>query len=221
MELKTLFKNSSYLISARIAKFFSGIIRSKLIAVYLGTLGAGIISQLSQVTTSMYQFTVLGMNDGLIKQIAESDKTEKGFDKKLAGLIKSYTFIVSQILIAALIILLIFSKKLTVYVFGDTKYYLYFIIGLISFPLLILNSVSTAVLRGFKLIKYIARSELVVIIVNLTLFIPIVYFWGITGAVIHVSLSLFTIYLVNHYYANKKVLVKMDIKILLRGGAVW
>ena len=110
MELKTLFKNSSYLITARVAKFGSGILRSKLIAIYLGTLGAGIVSQLLQITTSMYQFTVLGMNDGLIKQIAESDKNEEGFDKKLTGLIKSYVFIVALILVAAIILLMVFSK---------------------------------------------------------------------------------------------------------------
>ena len=212
MELKTLFKNSSYLISARVAKFGSGILRSKLIAIYLGTLGAGIVSQLLQITTSMYRFTVLGMNDGLIKQIAESDKNEEGFDKKLTGLIKSYAFIVVLILVAAIILLMVFSKELTVYVFGDSKYYLYFLVGLVSFPILIINSISTAVLRGFKLIKYIARSELIVIIVNLVLFVPIVYFWGITGAVIHVSLSLLTVMIVNHYYADRKILLKLNIK---------
>ena len=211
MELKTLFKNSYYLILTRIVKFISGIIRSKLVAVYLGTLGAGIISQLMQITTSMYQFTVLGMNDGLIKQIAESDKSEIGFNLKLTSLIKTFVTIIFIILCIAIVILLVFSKNLTVYIFGDIKYYVFFIIGLISFPILLINSISTAILRGFKLIKYIARSELIVIIVNLLLFIPIVYFWGITGAAIHVTLSLLTVMVVNQYYAHDKVLTKLDI----------
>ena len=213
MELKTLFKNSSYLISARVAKFISGVVRSKIIAIYLGPLGAGIISQIMQISTSMYQFTTLGMNDGLIKQIAESDKEEKGFPEKLTSLIKSYIVILTLILIIALIVLIIFSKELTIYVFGDIKYYAYFLIALASFPFLIVNTVSTAVLRGFKLIKYIARSELIVIIVNLVLFVPIVYFWGITGAAIHIALSLLTILIVNAHYAKKKVLAKMNIRI--------
>jgi|GEM_PF-6090316 len=213
MELKILFKNSSYLISARVAKFVSGVVRSKIIAIYLGPLGAGIISQIMQITTSMYQFTTLGMNDGLIKQIAESDKGEKEFAKKLTSLIKSYMVILSVILVIALIVLIVFSKNLTIYVFGDIKYYPYFLIGLASFPILIINTVSTAVLRGFKLIKYIARSELIVIIVNLLLFVPIVYFWGITGAAIHITLSLLTILIVNNHYAKKRVLAKMNITI--------
>ena len=212
MELKTLFKNSSYLIAARVAKFISGVIRSKLVAIYLGTLGAGIISQLSQITTSMYQFTVLGMNDGLIKQIAESDKNEEGFNQKLTSLVKSYVFIVCLILIVSITLLLFFSKELTVYVFGDAKYYIYFLIGLVSFPILIVNSIATAILRGFKLIKSIARGEVIVIVVNLLLFIPIVYLWGITGAVIHVTLSLLIILIVNQHYSNKMVLSKRKIR---------
>ena len=74
LELKILFKNTSYLIITKVVKFIVGIIRAKLVAIYLGTLGAGVIAQLLQITESISQFTLLSMNDGLVKQIAESDR---------------------------------------------------------------------------------------------------------------------------------------------------
>jgi O-antigen/teichoic acid export membrane protein len=214
LELKILFKNSSYLIVTRIVKFTVGIIRAKLIAIYLGTLGAGIISQLSQITASMSQFTLLGMHNGLIKKIAEADKEEKNFNKKFATLLKSYMFIVSLVLILSVVLLIIFSKKITIYVFGDIKYYGYFFIGLISFPILIINSFSASILRAFKIIKYIARCELIALIIDILFFIPLVYFWGITGAVINITFSLLTLLIINHYYAEKKVLIKRNISLI-------
>ena len=139
MELKTLFKNTSYLIITKVVKFFVGTIRAKLIAIFLGTIGAGIYSQLMQVTQSISQFSLLSMNDGLVKQIAESDKRDEGINKKLATLIKSYIALISIVLIFAVTLSFYFSKELTIYFFGDFKYYNYCLIGLISFPILIIK----------------------------------------------------------------------------------
>ena len=86
MELKLLIKNTSYLVFSRIIKFLVGVLRAKLIAIFLGVVGAGIISQLTMITNRMSQFTLLGMNDGLVKQIAES-RSEILFKNKLAVLL--------------------------------------------------------------------------------------------------------------------------------------
>ena len=213
MELKTLFRNTSYLVTTRVVKFSIGFIRAKLVAIYLGTLGAGIIAQLTQLTQAMTQFSLLTMNDGLVKQIAESNKDEKGFNQKLAGLLKSYIIMISLVLLLAFSISIYFSTELTVYFLGNDKYFSYFLIGLASFPILVINSISFAILKSFKEIKFIARSELVVVVINILLFLPMIYFWGLTGVVIYITLSLFTILLVNHYYAQKIVLSKINISL--------
>lgn len=205
MELKLLVKNISYLVTTKIVKFLIDVVRAKLIAVFLGTLGAGIIAQLTNIVQQMSSFTLMSVNDGLVKQIAEN-KDKEGFRSKLAYLLKSYIAIIALLTAICIIFLFIFSEEITIYVFGDLKYHNYFIIGLISFPVLIINSISFALLKGQKEIKYIARSELIVVVVDFILFVPLIYFYGITGAVIFVPLSLLPILIVNHYYARTKVL---------------
>jgi O-antigen/teichoic acid export membrane protein len=218
MELKILFKNTVYLVATRVVKFAVGFIRAKMVAIFLGTLGAGIIVQLDQLTQALTQFSMLCMNDGLVKEIAESDKDESGFKQKLAGLIKSYIIMVTLILVLVFAISLYFSRAITVYFLGDIKYYGYFIIGLVSFPVLVINSISFAILKSFKQIKYIARSELIVLIINILIFIPMIYFWGLTGAVIYIILSLFILFIVNQYYAQKIVLsvIKISLKDIIK-----
>jgi len=149
----------------------------------------------------------MSVNDGLVKQIAEN-KDKEDFKNKLAYLLKSYIAIIALLTVISLVFLFVFSEEITVYIFGDVKYHNYFIIGLISFPVLIINSISFALLKGHKEIKYIARSELIVIVFDFVLFVPLIYFWGIKGAVIFVPLSLVTILLVNNYFARTKVLKK-------------
>jgi len=152
------------------------------------------------------------MNDGLVKQIAEN-KSEKGFSEKLASLIKSYTIVVLIILIPSILLLFIYSEKLTIYILGDISYHKYYLFGLISFPILVLNSISYAILKGFKQIKYIARSEIIIIGINFLLFIPLIYYFGILGGVIHVGFSFITILIANNYFARKKVLSNFNFNI--------
>ena len=218
MELRILFKNTIYLLTTRVVKFAINFIRTKLIAIFLGTLGAGIIVQLNQLTESMTQFSLLSMNDGLVKEIAESNKSEKEFNQKLSSLIKSYIVMVLFISMLVLVVSIYFSKELNKYFLGSDKYYGYFLIGLVSFPILVINSISFAILKSFKEIKYIARSEIVVVVINLLIFIPMIYFGGLTGVVIHLTISLTIILLINQYYAKTIVLnnYKISIKDILK-----
>jgi len=59
MELKKLVKNTSYLVSTKVAQFFAGIVRSKINAVLLGTVGVGIVNQLTFLGSKMGQFTMI------------------------------------------------------------------------------------------------------------------------------------------------------------------
>ncbi len=219
MELRLLLKNTTYLIFSRIVQFFCGIIGSKLIAVFLGTIGAGILAQLQSISSQMASLSLMSINNGLVKQIAEQ-KSSDNFERKLTELLKSYIAIIIPVTLISLTLLFIFSKEITVYIFGEEKYYNYFLIGLVSLPILIINSISFAVLKGHKQIKYIARSEIIVSLINFTLFIPLIYFWGIKGAVISVPVSLVNYLIFNHYYAKTKILAlyKISIKKIYSSG---
>jgi O-antigen/teichoic acid export membrane protein len=212
MELKILVKNSSYLILTNVFHFAVGIVRSKLIAVFLGTVGSGIISQLQVLTQRMSSFTLLGMNDGLVKLIAESKDTPN-FKSKLCSLIKSYTIIVTVMLILSIFLLLFFSNKISIYIFGDLKYYNYFLIGLATLPILVLNSISIAVLKSFKKIKYIARSQVYVILIGFLFFVPLIFLWGLNGAVVSVTISFLIALIFNNFFARKKILNPLNLKI--------
>jgi len=210
VELKILAKNTLMLASPKVLKFAVGILRAKFIAIFLGTTGAGIIDQLHYTIAQMRTITLSSLPDGMVKLIAEQNGIE--FDvKKIAGIIKTYVFMVIPLTIIMTIIGYFYADEITLYVFGDIKYKLYFQIGFIAFPVTILTTTLRAPLKAFKEIKSFAISEILVISINLTIFIPLIYFFKIPGGVVYITLSFVTSFFVSYSLVRKNVMKKYGI----------
>lgn len=210
MELKKIFKSTSQLGISRVIQAVLGIVRSKLLAMLVGTTGIGIINQVNFTSRQLSKFTLLGMNDGLTKQIAESKK-EDNFRDIFCSAQKAYIVLNMIVTIIAIILILFFSEKLTIYFFGDIKYFKYFLIAVIIFPTLLLNSYSRAVLKAFKLIKYIARTQIIASVASFVVFIPLVFLYDIYGAIISIVVMFVVQLMVNTWHAKKKVLSEYKI----------
>lgn len=202
MEFKLLVKNTSFLAGTRFVQFFVGIIRSKINAIYLGTEGVGIVSQFLMIMKSFSGFTTLGMNEAVVKQIAENSDSDES-NRIIASSIKTYIITVSVFISISSSLLFFFRDDITLYVFGSNKYLSFFYLALITFPFLIINSVFFAILKGFKGIKYIARARIRIIVSNLFLFIPLVLIFKLKGAIIYLPISFLVTLIWNFHFANK------------------
>lgn len=211
MEIKTLAKNTIILASPKVLKFAVGILRAKFIAIYLGTVGAGIIDQLHYTITQIREVTLSSLPDGMVKLIAEQNGIK--FDvEKVARIIKTYIVMVIPITIVMTLLGYYFASEITLYVFGDIKYKLYFQIGFIAFPITILTTTIRAPIKAFKEIKSFAIVEMLVILINIIIFIPLIYFFKIPGAVVYVTLSFVTSFFVTYSLMRKNVMKKYNIR---------
>ena len=77
MELKILLSNTYHLGKTRFVKFILSLIRAKFNAIFLGTTGLGIMSQILHTTTQFSNFTLLDMQHGLVKQISSRKDNTK------------------------------------------------------------------------------------------------------------------------------------------------
>ncbi len=193
-----------------ILKFFAGVIRAKFIAVYLGTEGAGIISQLNNILSNIAHFTSAGMPDGMVRQLASANSQNAG-KKEIVDIIKTFTVTIGVLTVVVYILGYMFSKNLTLYVFGNTNYHDYFLIGFTALPIMILSSSSFAIIKAYKHIKSLMFAEMIIISINLISFTILVYFFQLPGAVIFITLSFLTTSLVYRYIAKKKILKKIGI----------
>jgi O-antigen/teichoic acid export membrane protein len=210
MELKKLVKNTSYLASTKVVQFIVGIIRSKINAVLLGTVGVGIVNQLTFLSSKMGQFTMLSMSEAVVKQIAQN-KDNENVPNIVAASLKSYIVLVFSFMLVSGSVFYIFSNQLTNYVLGDTKYKAYFYIALFSFPLLIINSIPFAILKGFKDVASISKARIAIIIANLLVFVPLVYLYRLKGAVIFIPISYMITLAANYYFVRKNHLKRLNL----------
>lgn len=213
MEIKKLAQNTTFLAFPKIIKFFIGIVRAKLVAIYLGTLGAGVVSQLTNILQSISVFTTAGMADGMVRQIAIVN-SEGGDKKEIASIIKTYAIPVFFLTILVYALGYSFGKFITIYVFGDLKYYNYFLIGFSALPIMTLSSTSFGLLKAYKKIKLLMFAEIGIIVINFLVFFALIYFYGLTGAVIYVTTTYLTTFVIYNYYVRTQILNKIGISVI-------
>ncbi len=211
MEIKTLAKNTAILASPKIVKFFIGIVRAKLIAVFLGVTGAGIIDQLQDTISQIRDFSLSSLPDGMVKLIAQQNGIDADI-KVITSIVKTYLYMVFPVTVIITVLGYYFSNEITIYIFGDIKYLTYFQIGFVAVPVSIFSTTSNAMLKAYKKVKSFAIAEVSIIVVNLIIFIPLIYFYKIPGAVVYVTLSFVTTFFIIFYLMRKNVMKEHHIK---------
>ncbi|MDC1371417.1 oligosaccharide flippase family protein [Flavobacteriaceae bacterium] len=210
MEFIKLLKNTSYLASTRFIQFAAGLVRIKLIAYLFGTLGTGIYDQLTFVTQRISQFTLLSMSEAVVKQIAENKDSQHSYNL-INSSFKIYFILVGIFMVITSIFLHLFSNSLTVYFFGDSSYISYFYVALFSFPILILDSIPFTILKAFKDVKTIAKARAIIVLINLLIVLPLIFIFGLNGAIAFVPISYIVSLSVNYFFANIKYFKKLKI----------
>ena len=178
-EFKLLAKNASMLAGTRVFEFLTGLIRVKISAILLGTFGMGIVDQFTFITNKISEFTTKGTVDAFVKQIASNNKNDK-IGVILNSAIKSYSLVIFGFVILASTIILFFKEDFTKYLFGDIAFMKYFYLAIITFPLLVLRSIPFSILKAFKNIKKISKSRIYIVLVQLTVAIPMIYFFKLS-----------------------------------------
>lgn len=202
MEIKNIAKSTLALSSSKIFTFAFGIIRAKLNAVFLGTFGVGIVSQLQDLTGKLSAISLADMNVGLTKQIAENNS--QGKIKHILVSIRTYITLIVPIVVLIYILGFGFPDRISDFVLGDKKYEPYFILAFIAFPLLAFRSVFSSILVGMKSFKLIARSEIIIASISFVLYVPLIIIWGVKGAIINLGLTAITSFVLLYLFAEHK-----------------
>ena len=209
-EMKTLAKNTIILASPTVLSFIVGILKSKFIAIFLGTTGVGLTNQLLATINMIRQSTLSFLPDGMVKLVAKENAI-KSNDIEIYNIIKTYFVMVFPIVILTTILGYVFADEMTKYIFGDIKYKLFFLIGFTAIPVSILGASFRAFLKAFKEIKSFAISDILIIIINLITFLPLIYFFGLIGGIIYITLSFFISFIIVVFLVKKNVFKKYNI----------
>jgi O-antigen/teichoic acid export membrane protein len=211
LEIKKILANTSFLALSSFIKVLAGIARAKLNAIMIGAEGIGIVNQLSLLTQKLSMVTLSSMNHGVVKQIAESEKKSDLHKYHLAGVVKTYFLLILLTSVIMIFLFSIFRIEITKFILGDVSLIGYIWVIFISLPIVILNSIPVAILKGYKKVKEIAMARSISVIVNLIIFIPLIVLYSIKGAIILIPISFLSILIFNTYFTFKSCILPLKI----------
>ena len=196
--------------TASIFQILLNVLRNKLTAVLLGTYGIGVLSIISSILGVVQPISDLSINNGIVKKVS-ADITDKQEIDNVIATAYITTFVTSTLLV---ILMIIFSKQISLANFNDRKYYVYIIIVALSIPISTFNSIDLSIINGFRKIKIIARISIITCVVNMVVSVFFIYSYNLNGAVYSTIAMAIISYMIN-LFALKRVLRSYDYKFKL------
>lgn len=155
------------------------LIRGKFVAMFLGPEGMGISSLYTSACNTVTQFSSMGLNLAIVKEVAAVRDNEEALRKtiQVARRLVMATSLLGAFLCIAL------SPWLSVWTFGTDDYTIPFVILSLMVFFILQGRLEYSILQGMHAVKRLSYSSLVGASVGLVLGVPLYYFLGVNGIV--------------------------------------
>lgn len=196
-----ILKTTSLFGSVQFLSILISVIRTKLIAVFIGPAGMGIIALLNSTLGLISSISGLGIETSAVKNISENYKNEDLKSvSKIIQIVKRIVFFTG---LFGMVLTIFFSKLLSIITFGDSSQTYSFIILSIIVLFKQLSSGQLAVLQGLRQLQFLAKANLYGNLFGLLFSIPLYIFLKIDAILPTIIIaSLFSL-IFSFYYSNK------------------
>jgi PST family polysaccharide transporter len=173
--------------AATIATMAINLVRVKIVAVLLLPAGVGITAQATNLLNTLTVLLFLGLGPGVAKFLAahqaegDEDAAARVVTTSVAALVLSSTI--------GLILGILFAQPLAQWAFEDASLTVLVLISLVGVPFSVFYNLGRAFLQGHKEVRAIAVANVASAVLSFATVIPLVRAWGVTGAVINISLT--------------------------------
>lgn len=176
-------------------------VKTKAMALLLGTEGVGFIGQLNSFYLLLSNVTSLGNNVGVTRFVA--DFAAQGEREKIDRLIHSVRLVIGFFVLCCVILGVLFSRTLSAWILKDEKYFLVIIIVLIGLPFTVLYHFYRSLFTGLLEIRTYVLTGVLTALAGLLLLLPLVYLFQLNGAVWHIALFAVAGLVIAHVFYRK------------------
>ncbi len=185
--MKKIVKGSSALTAVSIGEMLTRFIRTKCIALLLGTSGTGFLAQLLLFFEMLRVWGDLGSRRAVIKQIAEQRFQGKA-TYQYGEVVKTSFFLAIAASSVVGVLVAVFSPHISRLLYGTPSHYFFIIFLAALLPIASLCTVTASIVKGnleyMAFCKYTLAAYAAVII----LIPPVIYFFGVWGGVVTMGL---------------------------------
>lgn len=207
-EYRSIVKGTAIFGGVQVFNILVAIIRTKIIAIFLGPQGSGLIALFLSAINPIVLSSGLGLNYSSVRTLSQT--IEQGAIGKLTHtirLIRRWFWLTAGFGGVATVVVSPWLSQIT---FGNANYRWAFIWLGLCVAVTILGSGETAVLQGTRRLKSLARASIIGAVSGLVLTIPLVWIWQVEAVVpILVSTALIG-WLINRGFAQRSVEPSLD-----------
>ena len=200
-DYSSILKSTSLFGAVQIFNILISVVRSKVIAIWIGPTGMGIIGLLTSALKVVSEVTRLGLDTTAVREIALSNSNE---DKDEASLVvATIRKIVWFTGLLGVITTIILSPLLSHLAFDNYDYTIAFIWISLSLLFNQLSSGQLALLQGFRKLKLLAKANLIGNFIGLLISLPLYYLFRLDAIVPVIVISSFVSLIISWLYSNK------------------
>lgn len=213
-----LVKTSFWQGIATVFKIMAGLVTTKIIAIFVGPVGIALLGNFSNVTSILLTFANGGITSGVTKYIAEYETEHDKQESVVAHAVKVNLFCSAFIGL----VVLIFHRAITKVIFGNNDYSNVIVILGLTIVFYGLNTTISAVLNGYRQIKYLVMTGMMASALSVVLAAVITIRFGMFGALINSIIAQVVIFLVNIYFVRRLQLFKFAfLRVKLDKQLLW
>lgn len=190
---RNILRGTSLFGGVQVFQILINLVRGKFVSLFLGPAGMGLNALFSSTSLLMVQASSLGLNLGIVKEVAARRDDPKALHHAIRVAIRLFT---ATSLLGALICIL-FSGVLSRFTFGSTDYSTQIMWLSVAVALTIASNGLMSIVQGLHEVKILSKASLVGAITGLIAGVPLYYFYGTSGivpAIIVLAFSSFAFY---------------------------
>ncbi|MBU3662262.1 MAG: hypothetical protein FGM41_03575, partial [Bacteroidetes bacterium] len=177
-----LFKVSLFTGFATLVKMVTAYFLAKVIAVYLGPSGLGVIGQLSSFLAILAVISTGAINNGIVKNLASIGNSDFSNQQKVIKVALVITFLLTSLTSLALVLFATFFTELVFGINSDLNWV--FLVLAIVLIFQALFSLFSSILNGLKAFKIFNFLSIISSITSLLFCLTLIHLYGKNGALL-------------------------------------
>lgn len=204
---KNTLKGTTLFGGVQIYKILISVLRSKVLAIFLGPVGVGVLGLFSSTIDFIYGLTNLGLSTSAVREISIANKESN--QSRLSYVISVFRKLVWLTGLTGLCICLFLSPLWSKTSFSNYDYTIAYALLSIAVLCRLLSDGQNTLLQGTHNLRLMAKSNVWGNTFGLLAVLPIYYFWGVSGIAPALLLTFVINLLVSWYYSNKVKVTKV------------
>ncbi|WP_157505025.1 O-antigen translocase [Flavobacterium tegetincola] len=192
-------------------KMGTGLITSKMIAIFVGPSGMAYIGNFRNFITTLEGFSTLAFPSGIVKYVGENENNEKQLNQIITTIL--VTFLVLSSIISC--VLYLYSDVLCAKIFGSNlEFQIVFKVVAAVLPFSVVSVLFVSIINGLGKYSKLIYATIISNVLALLLTVLLIYKFELLGALLSIAVSPAVLFAVTFFYVPKElqILKRINLK---------